>query len=438
MANEIISIHIGGAGCRIGLSFWDLLRRESGLDTQGKPTGEISTKASETLFQETGFGAKVPRSLFVDLDPRTINEVKQHEMGALFHEDYLVSGDSGTGGVYARGYEQGKKVIDTVFDKIRKIEDNCDSIQGFMIFMSTGGGTGAGLGALILEQLRQKYLKIPRLVFAVYPSALEANATSPYNSLMSSHKLLRDADMTVVLENSTFKYLRDSHSQQINENNKIACIISDVTAPIRDQNGAYKSIRELIDNLVPFPRFSFMLAVHEAIDSSRFGADNSAQRLSESAFDPRDFIASIPDFNWDTDKYLGMDFIFWGNLNTEAINSAMTWFNLKYAGQFKHWFPGQIRSSLHSSVRPVFDHVDREDATVTILGNNSGIMKFFDTNVIQPAKLIRTSGAYLHQYYEAGMVAKDFDDAFENFNFLLKDYSDATTPAVDEKEEEKE
>src|ERR1700729_729170 len=51
----------------------------------------------------------------------------------------------------ARGhYTIGKEQIDTVMEKVRRLADNCTGLQGFFVFHSFGGGTGSGLGALIL------------------------------------------------------------------------------------------------------------------------------------------------------------------------------------------------------------------------------------------------------------------------------------------------
>lgn len=41
-------------------------------------------------------------------------------------------------------------MIDLAMDKIRKLADNCTGLQGFMVTQAVGGGTGAGLGSLLL------------------------------------------------------------------------------------------------------------------------------------------------------------------------------------------------------------------------------------------------------------------------------------------------
>ena len=53
---------------------------------------------------------------------------------------------------FARGhYTIGKEIVDLCLDRIRKLADNCTSLQGFLVFNAVGGGTGSGLGSLLLE-----------------------------------------------------------------------------------------------------------------------------------------------------------------------------------------------------------------------------------------------------------------------------------------------
>merc|ERR1711939_276799 len=48
-------------------------------------------------------------------------------------------------------YTIGKEIVDLVLDRLRKLADNCTGLQGFMVFNACGGGTGSGLGCLLLS-----------------------------------------------------------------------------------------------------------------------------------------------------------------------------------------------------------------------------------------------------------------------------------------------
>merc|ERR1719482_1251343 len=67
---------------------------------------------------------------------------------------------------FARGhYTIGKEIVDLCLDRIRKLADNCTGLQGFLVYNACGGGTGSGLGCLMLERLSVDYGKKSKLGF---------------------------------------------------------------------------------------------------------------------------------------------------------------------------------------------------------------------------------------------------------------------------------
>jgi tubulin alpha len=89
----------------------------------------------------------------------------------LFHPEQLISGKEDAANNYARGhYTVGKQLLDTTLDRIRRLTDNCNALQGFMMFNSLGGGTGSGFGSLLLERLSVDYGKKIKMGFNIYPS----------------------------------------------------------------------------------------------------------------------------------------------------------------------------------------------------------------------------------------------------------------------------
>ncbi len=96
----------------------------------------------------------------------------------------------------------GKEIVDLCLDRIRKLADNCTGLQGFLIFHAVGGGTGSGLGSLLLERLSVDYGKKSKLSMTIFPSPQVSNAVvEPYNSVLSTHSLLEHTDVAVMLDN---------------------------------------------------------------------------------------------------------------------------------------------------------------------------------------------------------------------------------------------
>lgn len=92
----------------------------------GRPNPEAAdiaeTGSNETFFNETASGKYVPRSIFVDLDPSPVDEVRTGAYRDLFHPELLVSGKEDAANNYARGhYTIGKELVDTVVDKVRRV-----------------------------------------------------------------------------------------------------------------------------------------------------------------------------------------------------------------------------------------------------------------------------------------------------------------------------
>ena len=195
--------------------------------------------AFNTFFSETGAGKHVPRAVFVDLEPTVIDEVRTGTYRQLFHPEQLISGKEDAANNFARGhytsnflltldsncpvmislvvffkllsanivpissnFAVGKEIVDLCLDRIRKLADNCTGLQGFLVFNAVGGGTGSGLGSLLLERLSVDYGKKSKLGFTVYPSPqVSTSVVEPYNSVLSTHSLLEHTDVAVLLDN---------------------------------------------------------------------------------------------------------------------------------------------------------------------------------------------------------------------------------------------
>lgn len=61
-------------------------------------------------------------------------------------------------------------MIDSVLDVVRKEAEACDCLQGFQLAHSLGGGTGSGMGTLLLSKIREEYPDRIMATFSVVPS----------------------------------------------------------------------------------------------------------------------------------------------------------------------------------------------------------------------------------------------------------------------------
>ncbi len=211
------------------------------------------------MCAQTGAGKHVPRAIFLDLEPTVIDEVRTGTYRQLFHPEQLISGKEDAANNFARGhYTIGKEIVDLALDRIRKLADNCTGLQGFLVFNAVGGGTGSGLGSLLLERLSVDYGKKSKLGFTIYPSPQVSNAVvEPYNSVLSTHSLLEHTDVAIMLDNEAIydicrRSLDIERPTYTNLNRLIAQVISSLTASLRFDGALNVDVTEFQVRSAPF------------------------------------------------------------------------------------------------------------------------------------------------------------------------------------------
>ncbi|KAJ2353752.1 alpha-tubulin, partial [Coemansia sp. RSA 2618] len=256
---EIISIHVGQAGVQIGNACWELYCLEHGINPDGFLNPDVprgSDDSYETFFYEANNGKRVPRAIFVDLEPSVVDEVRNGKYRELYNPGQLITGKEDAANNYARGhYTVGKEQIDVTLDQVRRLADKCEGLQGFMVFHSFGGGTGSGFGALLLERLSVDYGKKSKLEFTVYPAPRISNAVvEPYNSILTTHTTLEHADCSFMVDNEAIydichRNLGITRPTFSNLNRLIAQIVSSITASLRFQGSLNVDLTEFQTNL---------------------------------------------------------------------------------------------------------------------------------------------------------------------------------------------
>lgn len=111
-------------------------------------------------------------------------------------KDNFVFGQTGAGNNWAKGhYTEGAELIDSVLDVVRKEAEGCDCLQGFQLCHSLGGGTGSGMGTLLISKVREEYPDRIMGTFSIIPSPkVSDTVVEPYNAVLSFHQLVENAD----------------------------------------------------------------------------------------------------------------------------------------------------------------------------------------------------------------------------------------------------
>lgn len=69
------------------------------------------------------------------------------------------------------------------------------------LMLALGGGTGSGLGALLLSKIKEEYPDRMLATFSVYPSPkVSETVVEPYNAVLSTNTLIDNSDITCCID----------------------------------------------------------------------------------------------------------------------------------------------------------------------------------------------------------------------------------------------
>ena len=121
----------------------------------------------------------------------------------------LNSGQSSAANNWAKGfYTEGSELLESGMDCIRKLAEFCDCVQGFQVAHSLGGGTGSGLGSLLMSKIREEYPDRLMSSFCILPSPrVSETVTEPYNATLSFHHLVDIADAAICIDNEALYHI---------------------------------------------------------------------------------------------------------------------------------------------------------------------------------------------------------------------------------------
>merc|ERR1712070_642167 len=178
-------------------------------------------------------------------------------------------------------------------DVVRKEAEGCDCLQGFQLCHSLGGGTGAGMGTLLISKIREEYPDRIMATFSVMPSPkVSDTVVDPYNATLSVHQLNSD-------------------------------------------------LRKLAVNLIPFPRLHFFMTGFSPLTSrgSQQYRALTVPELTQQMFDAKNMMcASDPRHG----RYLTAASLFRGRMSTKEVDEQMLNVQNKNSSYFVEWVPNNI------------------------------------------------------------------------------------------------
>merc|ERR1719230_1322537 len=294
----------------------------------------------------------IPRAVLVDLEPGTMDVIKGSNIGPTFRPDNMVFGNNGAGNNWAKGhYTEGAELVESVLDVVRKEMEKADCPQGFQIFHSVGGGTGSGMGTLLLLKIRDGYPDRITSTYSVFPSPkVSDTVVEPYNAVLSSHQLLENSDETFVVDNEALyninhNILKNDQPTYSELNGLVAMATCGITASLRFPGKLNGDLRKLGVNLVPFPRLHFFLVSQAPLFKKGTGSKVrvNVQELINQAYSARNFYSNVKP---DDGKYLAGSFVFRGQINTQEVDDNIEKLQTGQSDDFVEWIPNNLKTSI--------------------------------------------------------------------------------------------
>ncbi len=413
--------------------FTQTMATEHGLLEDGTYGGDnsIQLERINVYFNEGQGGRYVPRAVLTDLEPGTMDAIREGVYGKLFRPDNFVNGQSGAGNNWAKGhYTEGAELVDNIMDVVRKEAEGCDMLQGFQVTHSMGGGTGSGMGTLLVSKIREEYPDRIMSTYSVIPSPkVSDTVVEPYNATLSVHQLVENADQCFALDNEAlydicFRTLKLKNPSYNDLNNLIASAITGTTCSLRFPGQLNCDLRKLAVNMVPFPRLHFFLVGFAPLTSvtSQDYRVLTVPELTAQAFDAKNMMCAADPRHG---RYLTCAMMFRGSMSSKEVDDQMLNMVNKNSSYFVEWIPNNLKASICDIPPPGLK------MSSVFVGNSTAIQEAWK-RVAEQFTLMFRRKAYLHWYTGEGMDEMEFTEAESNLNDLVSEYQQYQDATADE------
>ncbi|KAI6654640.1 Tubulin beta-8 chain isoform A [Oopsacas minuta] len=372
--------------------------------------------------------------IFVDSEKKVVTRACQtlgENSGGRIDEKNVITIRGGCGNNWGLGYLMGKEpfmidgtfssyctVGERVMDSVRRSVERIDSHIMTMLFHSTGGGTGAGLGSHLLELHKEHYPKAYLHSVTVLPHSAGDTPLQNYNSLFTLTTIQECADSCLLLSNdegiglhkSSVSIATRCQSYTIEEvNARFTRNILGLYSPavsLSDSNQT-SQLQNLLSYLSPDNYHKFF-TIHQVSSTT-----------ATPAYLLKQVIIQKLNTDYAKDKILNTHSAVLVTRGMKDRDSMHAYTEVK--DKITHLLYPASTNSIIDILHCDGSFPCNERSSVT-LGLNSSLEKEFFQRVVTNSSLLLSQRAYLHWYHKYGVTDEKFKQSIESLSELIAHY----------------
>lgn len=437
----------------MGCQYWQQLAEEHGLESDGTPrdypgAGNLQFRSGndnnqntydrddrpELFFTLSDHAKYTPRAVLVDLEPLVVNKCMNQLPMINPRNVHLSEQGLGAANNWSNGYQYGTNHQDELINLIDREVDKCDNLSNFQLVHSVAGGTGAGVGSLIMELLNDRYgLKKMINTFSIFPLNEKTSdvVVQPYNTVLTLKRLIDFSDTTLVFHNDAINLIENVlfNNRTPNEmlllfegaNKLILMVCALVLNPLRFPN-YMNSLYELIfSTIVPSPDLKFLLSLIAPFATLKHAYVNEYDMILELFNDRYKMNRAVEPIKY----ILVMNYLIGDNLNQQDIRKGLS--KAAQRVEFVPWSPLAIQM-VNGRRSPYLAEKGTQKQLMGIQISNNTLMISVFTKILKQYDLLAKREAYINSYYQSNdkeerLRVKDmFNECKETVLLVVEEY----------------
>ena len=421
---EILSLHLGQAGIGLGSACWELLSLEAQQYGENSLTEEMWTRLSGLQL--------APRAVFMDSDSETGDMLRCSDLGQRLDSGQVLSGKEDAGGIYQT--HRLNTIAQNSAESIRRMTETCSGLQGFAVFHSLAGGTGAALSELLLDYVKTEFPKAIILSVNVFPSDMkDESVITPYNACLSAFNLFERADISFLMDNKALSGIANSVFGICDPSysflNPIAAqAYSSLTATLRFPPSLDATLSEIIANYIDYPRFHSCLLNFSPFYSSfqPYCPVLSTNELCTGLFQQSAYLSTCKQL---AGLCMSCGLHLRGSISPMKASIAANWLTTSGAVKYVNWTYERVKFGVVREAALVISENEVETGGETALGivNSTAVREVY-ARITQQVKGLIGKRAFWHWYEREGVEIGEVEEAIYNINGLVEDYKEVETP----------